>query len=115
MISRIKKLIELQEVSVRAFALNCGIQPPTLDRQLKGKMAISLDTTNKILATNVNISAEWLMRGEGPMYKSEILMLSDDRTAKLIGTIGEMQTIIEEKQKIIDALMKENAQLKKSK
>jgi len=115
MVSRIKKIIEDYDTSVRAFAIACGINQTTLDRQIKGKMAVSIDTVNKILSTNPNISAEWFMRGAGPMYNSEISNQSNDRLSKLISTIGEMQTIIEEKQKAIDALLSENEKLKKGK
>lgn len=113
MVSRIKKIIEQQGISVRAFAIACGINSPTLDRQLKGKMALSLDSVNKILFANPNISSEWLMRGDGPIYKSEISNQSNERLNKLISTIGEMQSIIEEKQSAIDALQSENDKLKK--
>lgn len=99
-------------VSVRAFAISCGVNSPTLDRQLKGRMALSLDTVNKILAANPNISAEWLMRGEGVMSKSDIINQSNERINKLIATIGEMQSIIEEKQQTITVLQSENEKLK---
>ncbi len=112
MLTRIKKIIEQMGVSVRAFAISCGINSPTLDRQLKGRMALSLDTVNKILAANPNISAEWLMRGEGVMSKSDIINQSNERINKLIATIGEMQSIIEEKQQTITALQSENEKLK---
>lgn len=113
MVNRIKKIIETQGLSVRAFAIACEINSPTLDRQLKGRMALSLDSVNKILSANPNISAEWLMRGDGVMTKAELLSQSNERLNKLIATIGEMQSIIEEKQKAIDALQSENAKLKK--
>lgn len=113
MVSRIKKIIEDYDTSVRAFAIACGINQTTLDRQIKGKMAVSIDTVGKILSSNPNISAEWFMRGAGPMYNSEISNQSSERLSKLISTIGEMQTIIEEKQKAIDALQSENDKLKK--
>ena len=113
MVNRIKQLIEMQGVSVRAFALGCKITQPTLDRQLKGSRELSLDTVNKILAANPNVSSEWLMRGTGPMLVSEILQQNNDRLSKLTATIGEMQSIIEENQKVIDALMSENDKLKK--
>lgn len=112
MVTRIKKIIEQMGVSVRAFAISCGVNSPTLDRQLKGRMALSLDTVNKILAANPNISAEWLMRGEGVMSKSDIINQSNERINKLIATIGEMQSIIEEKQQTITALQSENEKLK---
>lgn len=113
MVNRIKKIIETQGLSVRAFAIACEINSPTLDRQLKGRMALSLDSVNKILSANPNISAEWLMRGDGVMTKAELLSQSNERLNKLIATIGEMQSIIEEKQKAIDALQTENDKLKK--
>lgn len=53
------------------------------------------------------------MRGDGPIYKSEISNQSNERLNKLISTIGEMQSIVEEKQKAIDALQSENDKLKK--
>lgn len=115
MISRIRKIIESQGVSVRAFAISCEINSPTLDRQLKGRMALSLDTVNKILSHYPNISANWLMRGDGPMLMSDITNQNNERINKLIATIGEMQSIVEEKQKSINDLMVENEKLKNSK
>lgn len=112
MVTRIKKIIETQGLSVRAFAIACDINSPTLDRQLKGRMALSLDSVNKILSANPNISAEWLMRGEGLMTKAELLNQANERLNTLIATLGEMQSIIEEKQQAIDALMAENDKLK---
>ena len=46
------------------------------------------------------------------MYKSEITNQNDERINKLIATIGEMQSIVSEKQKVIDDLMAENEKLK---
>lgn len=113
MVSRIKKLIELQGVSVRAFAIACEINSPTLDRQLKGRMALSLDTVNKILAANPNLSAEWLMRGEGSMSKLDIVNQADERVAKFTASMREMSVIIDEKQAIIESLQAEIEKLKK--
>lgn len=115
MISRIRKIIEEQGLSVRAFALGCGIPQPTLDNQLKNKRELSLSTITKILLAYPNVSAEWLLRGSGPMYVSDINNHNTDRLSKLISTIGELQSIIEEKQQIIDELVRENTNLKKLK
>ena len=113
MVSRIKKLIENQGASVRSFAISCGINSPTLDRQLKGRMALSLDTVNKILAANQNLSAEWLMRGEGSMSKLDIVNQADERVAKFTASMREMSVIIDEKQAIIESLQAEIEKLKK--
>ena len=59
------------------------------------------------------MGTEWLLRGDGPIYLTDITNQSNDRLNKLIATIGEMQSIVEEKQKAIDALQAENDKLKK--
>lgn len=111
--TRISDFITGQKLSVRAFGMVCGIHQATLDKQLKGLRDVSLETVIKICTAFPNLSTEWLMRGEGPMYKSEITNQNDERINKLIATIGEMQSIVSEKQKVIDDLMAENEKLKK--
>ena len=110
---RISDFIVSQNLSVRAFGNVCGIHQATLDKQLKGLRDVSLETVLKIIHTFPNVSAEWLLRGELPIYRSEISAQSSDRINKLIATIGEMQSIVEEKQHTVDALQAENDKLKK--
>lgn len=110
---RISEFIITQSLSVRAFANICGIHQATLDKQLKGLRDVSLDTVMKIASAYPNVSAEWLLRGEGPTSRTDITNQSDDRLAKLMATIGEMQSIIEEKMQAITALQAENEKLKK--
>ena len=112
-IKRINELIIALNLSSRAFAIACNIKYSTLNNYMTGRRAVGLDTIQAILQGFPNVSAEWLMRGDGPMFKSEITSQSDDRVLLLTSTIGEMQNIIEEKQALIDTLMKENDKLKK--
>lgn len=112
-LKRINELIIASNLTSRAFAIACGIKYTTLNNYLTGRRAVALDTVDLILKGFPNVSAEWLMRGEGPMYKSEITNQNDERINKLIATIGEMQSIVSEKQKAIDDLMAENEKLKK--
>lgn len=112
-IKRINELIIALSLSSRAFAMACGIKYTTLNNYLTGRRALGLDTVDSILMAFPNVSAEWLMRGEGHMFKSDITNQSDDRLAKLMATIGEMQSIIEEKMQAITALQAENEKLKK--
>lgn len=111
-IKRINELIIANNLTSRAFAIACGIKYTTLNNYITGRRALGLDTIELILASFPNVSAEWLMRGDGPMYKTEIASQSNDRLSKLIATIGEMQSIVEEKQRTIDALQRENENLK---
>lgn len=112
-LSRINELIIALNLTSRAFAIACGIKYTTLNNYLTGRRAVGYDSIDAILRNFPNVSAEWLMRGDGPMFKSEITSQSNDRLNKLIATIGEMQSIVEEKQKAIDDLQAENDKLKK--
>ncbi len=112
-LKRINELIIASNLTSRAFALACGVKYTTLNNYMTGRRAVGLDTIEAILANFPNVSSEWLLRGDGPMYKSDIANQSNERIGKLIATIGEMQSIIEEKQKAIDTLVAENDKLKK--
>ena len=66
---RIKSVLSDKNVSVNAISSLIGIQQVTLNRQLNGDFEVSLRTIQSLLNSDLNISAEWLLRGEGPMYK----------------------------------------------
>ena len=55
--------------SVREFAELIGVKQVTLNQQLAGDRKLSLDIISSILNSFENISAEWLLRGVGDMYK----------------------------------------------
>lgn len=70
---RIKMLMSALNIkTTRQLAEECSIVESTIGRQLKGERPINLDTITSILNSYPDVSAEWLMRGEGPMLKSEI-------------------------------------------
>lgn len=71
-LTRLKEIITFYGLSVRAFAIKCGIAQKTLDNQLKGLRAISLETVISVLQTYPEVSAEWLTRGEGVMLIKKI-------------------------------------------
>lgn len=58
--------------SVRQLAVEIDVPVTTLSKQMSGERTISLETIGSILNTFGDVSAEWLMRGEGPMLKSGI-------------------------------------------
>lgn len=114
MVSRVKEIITQAGLSDRAFALRCGITQNTLSRQLTGVSELSLSTINSILNNFPDVSAEWLLRGEGVMYKSQnsLLELNSNRMERLIDTITTLQETINEKSKTIQLLEEENRKLK---
>lgn len=68
-IQHINKLIEVKAKSMRDFASQIGVRNNTLNQQINGLRSISYETINAILVTFEDISAEWLLRGIGSMYK----------------------------------------------
>ena len=102
MISRIKDIIKLSGLSDQAFALKCGINQQTLFNQLKGIRAISLDTVISICKTFPEISRDWLLLGEGDMFKSQ--SRETERINKLVDTIATLQESINAKSETIAIL-----------
>lgn len=92
MTERIKKIISDTGLSERAFAASCGITQQTLNKQLKGGRELSLSVVSAILNTYTNISAEWLLRGEGNQNRNQTQ--ESDKERLLIDTITTQQEII---------------------
>ena len=57
--------------SVNKFATALGIRQTTLNDQINGKSKISAAALLALLDVHPDISAEWLLRGDGPMYITE--------------------------------------------
>lgn len=107
-LQRVKEILSYSGCSVRAFSIKCGISQPTLDKQIKGLRAISLETILNILYAFPEISTEWLMRGVGSMLKID---KESDRINKLVDTIATLQDTINLKNETIAILTERNKQL----
>lgn len=70
MLQRIKYLIKETERSAVRFAAKIQISPPTLENYLQGRRKISLALVEAILRAFPDVSAEWLLRGQGEMFKA---------------------------------------------
>lgn len=115
-IERISEIISSTKKSARAFALKCNIKPQTLSSQLTHTRELGLSTVIAILTTFEDISAEWLLRGEGSMLKSEAPTPHEtdndfDRLMKLVDTITTLQDVVNEKSKTIAVLTERIKQL----
>lgn len=67
---RIKSILNHKQISIAAFAKMIGMLQVTCNRQIRGDQAVSLALIEGFLHVFPDISAEWLLRGEGEMYKS---------------------------------------------
>lgn len=70
-INRLSHVIRTKKLSVAAFAREIGMEQVTVNNYMLEKRRLSLDFITNILSAYPDISAEWLMRGEGDMIKSE--------------------------------------------
>ena len=67
---RLKKIVAVKAKSRIAFAKVVGVSSVAMDNYIGEKRRPSLDLIEKILQTYPDISAEWLLRGEGDMYRN---------------------------------------------
>jgi len=104
-LQRLKEVLAYSGLSVRAFAIKCGVSQPTLDKQFKGLRGISIDTMMSVLYAFPEVSAEWLMRGNGDMIiKTQPNSAELERMNKLIDTITTLQDTINAKNESIATL-----------
>ena len=94
MIERVIDIIKLKAKSVREFADSVGIKQVTLNQQLNGDRKLSLDTVLSILKSFEDISAEWLLRGEGEMYKANDKNINDNFDKSQYVSIKKYESIV---------------------
>lgn len=91
-LQRIRDIADKYDLSVTALSKKIGVAQQTLNRQITGENAMSLSTIETILGCFPEISAEWLLRGEGEMMKGAettetrqelVIYVEEDGTLKL--------------------------------
>ena len=68
-ITRIKQLMQSMGLKQAAFAERIGVDASNFSKHLNGKLPLSENLYNKIVVA-VGASKEWLMSGEGDMWKT---------------------------------------------
>jgi transcriptional regulator with XRE-family HTH domain len=71
-IQRVSELIEDSGKSVAKFAEGIGIAQSALFKYLNGINKPSLALVYGVLESDKNVSSEWLLRGEGNKYKTDV-------------------------------------------
>lgn len=105
-ISRIKDYIEYRKISVNAFAKEIGdMSPQTIRQYLNGKRSsVSLEFVYNILKTDEKLSAEWLIRGRGDMYKIDSNEYAKELAAIKVRMLAQ-DGVIDRLTKIIESRM----------
>jgi len=118
-LSRLMDFVKSTGMTTNAFISRIGMGSTTVFNQINGKRALSLDTVLNTLNNFDDLSAEWLMRGNGIMKLSErmgkfenISVKNEGRIDALIDTITLLQETIKMKNATIDALQAELSQYK---
>lgn len=75
MLERIKKIIEEKGLQASSFADKIQVSRGAISHILNERNAPSNDTIKKILENFPDISSDWLVRGEGPMYNHERIFI----------------------------------------
>lgn len=108
--------------SVRAFALYAGINVGTFNDTLKKGNEPRFALLETILKCCPKVSAEWLMRGEGGMYRDghesskatvshEPIINKSNNTAADNGSIVASGNIITADKSVLESLQRENSML----
>ena len=90
--------LRLNEEGSTQNAVAAGAAPAQkrLNSQLSHGAAISLDTVLRILAVCPDVSADWLLRGTGEMYKSAKITGANSVTGCNATVIGQQTAILSE-------------------
>ncbi|MFK1891207.1 hypothetical protein ACIXEL_20395 [Bacteroides fragilis] len=67
---RVKQVLEFKGITLNAISKAMGYPQSNLNKQINSTTSISLRTVLVILDYAKNISAEWLLRGDGEMEKT---------------------------------------------
>ena len=67
---RVKEVMSAKKISASELQRVYGISHSTISSQVNGQSKLSGATIAALLDYDKSLSAEWLLRGEGNMYKS---------------------------------------------
>lgn len=117
---RISDLISDLQTNPNSFADQIGVKSPVIYNIIKGRRSKpSYDLLQKILITYSAINANWLLKGEGPIWKENKESIALDQgyetiENRIISLVDNLRTelglnpSLEELSELIRTLLKEN-------
>ena len=115
MIKRIKSIMKEEGMSELQFSKRINVPHSSVSGYLAEKVAPSAKFITSIIDEFSTISTEWLLRGEGEMYKTTELPPVDASSEESIEHSAEIARLVREKNVLIDAneeLREENKRLR---
>lgn len=83
---RIAELLVIKKIDQKTLALEIGVTPAAINKVIKGNGTPGSKVLMSILSVYSDISAEWLMRGEGEVF----------RNGESAGKVQKTKSIVEE-------------------
>ena len=102
-LTRINQFAESQGLSIRGIERAIGATNGVISGAIKNNREIGSDKVEDFLHTYPDVSAEWLLRGEGERFKKEIVSESEvvmqliNKIAQLSEENGRLKTLLESK------------------
>lgn len=94
--NRINLLLKEKGITQNAVAAGDAPAQKRLNSQLSHGAAISLDSILRVLAACPDVSADWLLRGTGDMYKASNITGAHSVTGKNATVIGQQTAVLSE-------------------
>ena len=82
LVDRINKIREYKGLTSKALDCEIDMKYSTMNNYLNGKQMPTAEFLCRILSKYLDISAEWLMRGEGAMIRKEVKRSSSSRSLR---------------------------------
>ncbi len=95
-IERVKKVIEFKGLSISGFEKATGMSNNSIQTAIKRNSNLKDDTLNSILICFPDISAEWLLTGNGSMLKEEKINSFVNEPVANYGDISSIKILKEE-------------------
>lgn len=99
---RVRLVFKQKDITANSFAPIAKMQQTTISRQLRGDNPISCMLLEAVLTIYPDISAEWLMRGEGEMMCKPSVPVQDESWWKRV--VGALTDTCEDQRQQIEKL-----------
>lgn len=107
-LERLKEYIDSKDISVAAFEKSIGMSNASFGKCLKKGGAIGTDKLENILRIYPDISASWLLTGDGEMIKDSNVQTAGDNSTNINGNGNHVNT-----SELLDKALDEIAELRK--
>lgn len=104
MIERINELMRKEGLSELQFAKRIGVPQSSVNGYLSGKNTPPTKFLTRVITEFSDVSTEWLMRGDGPMYISDLPSTDHDDSDEVLELKAEITRLRAERDELIRKL-----------